>query len=63
MKDQLSPEEMSEIVWDPRDNHDAISLVKQPDGNWRGFTVKNGQLIQARQNDPNIVLTLLMTHD
>lgn len=53
---------MENVVWDPRLAPGVIALVPQPDGNWRGFTVKNGTLVQVRQGDPNTVLNLLLTH-
>jgi len=40
---------------------DTIVLVKQKDGNWKGFTRKNKQVITERQYDPQIVLQLLLT--
>ena len=51
------------IDFDPKTNHDAISLVKQPDGNWKGYMTKHGKFIEVRQSDPNTVLQLLITHE
>lgn len=60
----LTDEELKKVKWNPQTaKTDTISIIKQPDGNWRGFTVKNGRLIQARQGDPNTVLQLLITHE
>lgn len=42
---------------------DTITLIKQKDGNWKGFALKNGQIISERQYDPQIVLQLLLTHE
>jgi hypothetical protein len=63
MSDQLKPEEVTAITFSPVANSNVISLVKQEDGNWRGFMQKNGQLIQVRQSDPNTVLNMLLTHE
>lgn len=60
--DNLSTEQLAEMKWDPQKNQNVISLVKQTDGNWRGFMWRNGTLVQARQSDPGIVLQLLLTH-
>lgn len=60
--DNLTDAELKKIVWNPQRNHDAITLIKQPDGNWRGFTVKGGTFVQVRQGDPGTVLQLLITH-
>lgn len=46
----------------PEKNHDAISLIKQPDGNWKGYMHKNGKLIEVREIDPQTALTRLLTH-
>lgn len=40
----------------------TIALIRQPDGNWKGFTTKNRLLIVERQYDPQIVLQLLLVH-
>ena len=37
-------------------------LIKQPDGNFKGFALKNRQIIVERQYDPQIVLQLLLVH-
>ena len=49
--------------FDPHVNADVISIVKQPDGNFIGYMQKNGQVVTARQSDPQIVLTMLITHE
>lgn len=40
----------------------TIVLIRQSDGNWKGYTRKQGQVISERQYDPQIVLQLLMFH-
>lgn len=63
MSDDLTLNEVRKLDGNPLVNHDAILIVKQEDGNWRGFMWKNNKLIQARQVDPNTVLQLLITHE
>lgn len=53
---------MDNIETNPQKNKDAISLIKQADGNWKGYMHKNGKLIEERQGDPLTVLQLLLTH-
>lgn len=60
--DELTADELKAIAWDPQKNHDAITIIKQQDGNWRGFMWKDGKFIQVRQSDPGIVMQLLLTH-
>lgn len=50
------------IDFDPNTNPEAISIIKQPDGNFIGYMSKNGQLITARQSNPETVLVMLITH-
>lgn len=61
--DNLSDQELKKVKWNPLVNKDAITIIKQPDGNYRGFMLKDGNLIQARQYDPGVVLNLLLTHE
>ncbi len=42
---------------------DAIYLMKDVDGNWRGFMQKNGKLIEERQINPEYTLQALLTND
>ena len=48
---------------DPNTNPNAISIIKQEDGNYIGQTQKFGMLVEVRAGDPQTVLTLLLTHD
>jgi hypothetical protein len=59
---ELSPDELKKVKWSPLSNKDAIVIIKQPDGNYRGFMTKNGKLVQVRQSDPNTVMQMLITH-
>lgn len=47
----------------PSSNPNAISLVKQPDGNWKGYINKNGAVIEVRDIGPETVLQRLLTHE
>lgn len=38
-------------------------IIKQTDGNYIGYTFKGGNAVDARQGDPQTVLTMLLTHD
>lgn len=42
---------------------ERIVMAKQKDGNWRGIYNKGTKYMEARQSDPNTVLTLLVTHE
>ena len=42
---------------------DAILIVKQPDGNYKGWMWKNGKELEVREGDPNTVLNRLLTHE
>ena len=61
MIDELPKEELEKLEFSPLKNNDAISIIKQKDGNYRGWMHKNGKLIQVRQSEPNTVLQLLLT--
>ena len=48
--------------YDPSKNPQAISIIKQPDGNWKGWMQKNGKTIEVREVGPETVLQRLLTH-
>lgn len=48
-------------TYNPAKNHNAISIILQPDGNYKGSMWKNGELKTARTNDPQILLQELIT--
>lgn len=58
-----------EATHNPAINHDAISIIKQADGNWKGWMWKNGNgvqsdgVIEVRDIGPETVLQRLLTHD
>ncbi len=41
---------------------DEIRLIKQDDGNWRGFTKRGEDILMVREIDPQTCLTKLLTH-
>lgn len=49
-------------IYNPLKNENVISIIRQPDGNYIGETLKNGQLITVRAGDPSTALTMLITH-
>jgi hypothetical protein len=54
---------MSETIeYNPNKNHDVISIIKQEDGNWKGYAYKHGKVIEVRQGDPLTVLQMILTH-
>ena len=57
------PKEELKIEFNPSLNPDAISLIRQPDGNWKGYQLKKGNLITVRQISPGVVLEYLLVHD
>lgn len=60
-KDDLTENDIRKIKFHPENNPDVISIIRMPDGNYRGFTTKHGKLIQAREADPSYVLQKLLT--
>lgn len=63
MIDELPVEDLKKIDWNPTRDENVITIIKQKDGNYRGFMQKNGRLVQMRQGDPNTVLNLLLTSE
>lgn len=63
MDNDLTPEDIRKIKFHPENNEGIISLLKRPDGNWRGFMYKNGKLVQSRAIDPQAALQALITAD
>jgi hypothetical protein len=57
------PIEEKKIEFNPSLNPDAISIIRQPDGNWKGYQLKKGNLITVRQISPATVLEYLLVHD
>lgn len=59
----MSKQTVEEIEYNPQKNPNAISIIKQPDGNYIGTMNKFGKIVTARQGDPTTVLTMLITHE
>ncbi len=53
---------MDKINFDPVSNENVISIIKQDDGNYIGYSQKHGKLITERAGDPSSVLSSLITH-
>lgn len=51
-----------EINFNPNTNPDVISIIRQLDGNYIGYTQKFGKMVEERQGDPMTVLGMLITH-
>ena len=45
----------------PKVKEGEIFLVRQDDGNWKGFILKQGNPVEVRDIDPYTCLTLLLT--
>lgn len=60
MNYDLTDAQVRKLKGNPFENPYAILIVKQEDGNWRGFMMKGGKLVQVRQGDPMTVLGLLI---
>ena len=49
--------------YNPETNENVISLIKQEDGNWKGYHKRFSKLIEVREAKPEDCLLRLMTHD
>jgi hypothetical protein len=49
--------------YDPNTNENAISLIKQEDGNWKGWMNRFGKVVEVREVGPDACLQKLLTHD
>jgi hypothetical protein len=52
---------MPKIEFDPNKNHQAISIIEQDDGNWKGWMWRWGKLVEVRDISPDAVLNRLLT--
>ncbi len=52
-----------EASFSPLNNKNVISIIKQEDGNYKGWINKFGKLIEVRGISPDEVLRLLLTHN
>ena len=55
--------EQNNIEFSPYKNENVISLIKQPDGNYKGYMNKFGKVIEVRGVSPDEVLQLLLVND
>lgn len=51
------------IEHNPEKNEDAISLIRQKDGNWKGYAMRHGKLVEVREIKPEDCLVKLLTHE
>jgi hypothetical protein len=52
---------MEDSHFNPAKNGNAISIVEQPDGNWKGWMVRFGSIMEVRDVSPDVVLQRLLT--
>jgi hypothetical protein len=57
---------MSDLSQSPKESikvaEGEIRLIKQPDGNWKGYLNRDGNPLEVRDIDPYTCLTKLLTH-
>lgn len=53
---------MEDKHYNPEKNADAISIIRQEDGNYKSWCQKDGKLIEVRTGDPQSALLALITH-
>lgn len=70
----LTVDKLKELAWEhleiksdsdeynPHKNPNAIAILKQEDGNYKGFMQRNGIMIEVRQGKPEDCLLSLITH-
>ena len=56
------PEMLQEPIESPKVKENEILIVKQPDGNWKGYCNREGNPLEVRDGDPYTCLTKLLTH-
>lgn len=54
---------MEDKDWNPTTNANVIAIVRQEDGNYKGYCKKFEKDIEVRAGDPQTVLTMLLTHE
>lgn len=60
---ELASKYLEDTLYDPKFNADAISLIKQEDGNWKGWMQRNGKVVEVREQMPEHCLVQLLTHE
>jgi hypothetical protein len=53
---------MDKIEFSPAKNPNAIAIIREEDGNYKGYAQKNGEVIEVREVGPETVLQKLLTH-
>lgn len=53
---------MIDSDYNPHKNPKAISLIQQPDGNWKGFMQRFDKVVEVREIKPEDCLIKLLTH-
>lgn len=53
----------ADSYWNPTKNPEAISIVKQGDGNYKLWGQRNGKMIELRSGKPEDALIEFLTHD
>jgi hypothetical protein len=48
--------------YNPETNPNVISIVRQEDGNYKGYTQKFGKLVEVREVKPEDCVVKLITH-
>jgi len=51
-----------EIFYKSVAKENCFFIAKQDDGNYKGWTIKHGKVVEVRDIGPETVLKLLMTH-
>lgn len=53
---------MKKVQFDPEKNPNVISIIRQEDGNYKGYTQRYGKLVEVREVKPEDCLVKLMTY-
>lgn len=59
----IDPLKLDAMQFSPYENADVICLIKQADGNWRGWMQRFGKVVEVREIKPEDALVKLLTHD
>lgn len=49
--------------YNPNLHPEVISIIRQPDGNYKGYGQKFGKVVEVREIGPETVLQKLLTHE
>lgn len=49
-------------IWNPHINANVITLVRQPEGHYKGYIQKGGVVVESRELIPEHALQALLTH-